>query len=74
MASRKEVKVAKIIVIQGANINWLCTRQPEIYGTTTAAELDAHIRRYAQQKGFDVEIFYSNSEGETINKVYQAHR
>jgi len=64
----------KILVIQGANMNWLGIRQPNIYGTTTAAEVDEQIRDYAREKEFDVEIFYSNSEGETIDKVYDAHR
>ena len=63
----------KILVVQGANMNWLGIRQPEIYGTTTAAELDEQIRQYATDKGFEVDIFYSNSEAETIDKLYEAH-
>ena len=32
-----------ILLVQGANMNWLGRRQPELYGTTTAAELDAML-------------------------------
>jgi 3-dehydroquinate dehydratase-2 len=63
----------RILLLQGANMNWLGIREPEIYGTTTAAELDQQILKYAQQKGFEVEIYYTNLEGEAINKLYEAY-
>lgn len=62
-----------IWVLQGANLNWLGTRQPEIYGTTTAAELDARIRDHARERGCTVEIHYTNIEGEMIELVQRAH-
>ena len=66
--------MTKILVIQGANLNWLGIREPEKYGTTTAAELDEQIRQYARERGFEVEVFYGNVEGETINRLYDAYR
>ena len=39
----------KLLLIQGANMEYLGRRQPELYGTTTAKELDALLRRQAQQ-------------------------
>jgi 3-dehydroquinate dehydratase II len=63
----------RILMLQGANMNWLGIREPETYGTTTAAELDQQIMKYAQQKGFEVEIYYTNIEGEAINKLYDAY-
>lgn len=62
-----------IWVLQGANLNWLGIRQPEIYGTTSASELDARIRDYAREKGVSVEIHYTNLEGEMIERVQRAH-
>lgn len=62
-----------IWVLQGANMNMLGIRQPEIYGRTTAEELDARLRDYAQQRGCTLEIHYTNLEGEMINLVHQAH-
>ena len=62
----------KILVLQGANMNWLGRREPELYGRTTAAELDAGLREYAAQRGFTVEIVYTNLEGEAIDCLYRA--
>jgi 3-dehydroquinate dehydratase II len=64
-------KTNKIILIQGANLNYLGKREPEIYGRTTAAELDATLVDYAKRRGIELEIFYTNLEGEAINKIYQ---
>lgn len=62
----------KILVVQGANMAHLGKRQPEIYGTTTAAELDAMLHAYAAGRGYSVEIFYTHVEGEAIGRIYQA--
>jgi 3-dehydroquinate dehydratase II len=64
----------KILLIQGANMNLLGVRQPEIYGRTTAAELDRMLLDYAKTKGFELEIFYTNSEGECIDRIIKAYR
>ncbi len=61
----------KILVIQGANMNWLGKREPEKYGTTTAAELDAMMRDHAAKHGYALEIFYTNSQGACIDRIYQ---
>lgn len=53
-------------------MNWLGKRQPEHYGSTSAAELDEMIRRHAQAKGYEVDIFYTNAEGAAIDRIYQA--
>jgi 3-dehydroquinate dehydratase-2 len=47
-------------------------REPQIYGTTTAAQLDAILQEHAHSKGIDLEIFYTNVEGEAISRIYQA--
>jgi 3-dehydroquinate dehydratase-2 len=62
----------KILFIHGANLNWLGRRQPEIYGRTTAAEVDQMCREHAEKRGYDLEIFYTNHEGEAIDKIYGA--
>ena len=64
----------RILLIQGANMEWLRKRQPELYGTTTAAGLDAMMMRDAEAKGLSLDIFYSNIEGEAISRIYQAAR
>ena len=66
------LKAMKILLLQGANMTYLGRRQPELYGTTTAAELDAMLLAFANEQGFELEIFYSNIEGEAINRLYRA--
>lgn len=62
----------RILLLQGPNMNWLGKRQPELYGRTTAAELDEICRAHAAARGYDLTIFYSNSEGVALDRIYQA--
>ncbi len=60
----------KILLLQGPNMNWLGRRQPELYGRTTAAELDDICRQHAADAGYDLDIFYTNSEGAALDHIY----
>ena len=64
--------MARILMIQGSNMILQGIRNQEIYGTTTAAELDKMMLDYAKGKGTELEIFYTNSEGECIDKIIKA--
>ena len=64
----------RLLLIQGANMEYLGRRQPELYGTTTAKELDAALRRHAKGLGVDLEILYTNTEGEAVSAIYRADR
>jgi len=64
--------VIQILLVQGANLTYLGKREPAIYGTTTAAELDAMLQAHARERGYTLDIFYTNVEGEAINRIYQA--
>jgi 3-dehydroquinate dehydratase-2 len=64
--------MTRILVIQGANMVHLGKRQPELYGRTTAAELDEMIRSHAERRGYEVEILYTNHEGEALDRIYAA--
>ncbi len=55
-------------------MEYLGRRQPELYGTTTAKELDAAVRRRAKQLSASVDIFYTNTEGEAVSAIYKADR
>ena len=61
-----------ILVVQGPNLSYLGKRQPEIYGTTTAAELDAMLHEHARRNDCTLDIFYTHVEGEAIGRIYQA--
>ena len=61
-----------ILLLQGANMAYLGKRQPEIYGTTPAAELDRMMQRHAKKRGVKLEICYTHIEGEAIGRIYRA--
>ncbi len=63
--------MTKILLVQGANPTFLGRREPEIYGTMTAAQLDAMLQRHAQDHSYHLDSFYTNIEGEAINRIYQ---
>jgi 3-dehydroquinate dehydratase II len=62
----------KILLVQGANMSYLGRRQPELYGTTTAAELDAMLLAHAAANRCELQIFYTHVEGKAIERLYQA--
>jgi 3-dehydroquinate dehydratase-2 len=62
----------KILLVQGPNMSYLGKRQPEIYGTTTAAELDAMLHKHAKAQKYSLEIFYTHSESDAIERLYRA--
>jgi 3-dehydroquinate dehydratase-2 len=62
----------KILLLQGANMSFLGRREPGLYGTTTAAELDAMLLAHAAANRYLLDIFYTNSEGEAIDRLYRA--
>ncbi|MFJ1254884.1 type II 3-dehydroquinate dehydratase [Cupriavidus sp. CuC1] len=64
----------RILLIQGANMESLGFRQPELYGTTTAVELDEMLRSDAAALGMQLDILYTNIEGEAIGAIYRAAR
>ncbi len=64
----------KLLLVQGANMEYLGRRQPELYGTTTAKELDAMLRRHARQLEVELDILYTNTEGEAVTAIYKADR
>lgn len=62
----------RVQVIHGPNLNLLGTREPEIYGSKTLAEIDSIITAEAQQLGIDVRCDQSNSEGGIIDLIHGA--
>ena len=61
--------MAKLLVLHGPNLNLLGTREPEVYGRTTLAEIDAMLAARAQAAGHDLESLQTNSELALIERV-----
>ena len=53
----------KLLLLHGPNLNLLGSREPEIYGRATLAEINADCEARAQAQGCALEAFQSNSEG-----------
>ena len=65
--------MADMLLIQGANMQWLGRRQPELYGTMTPGELDEMVRAHAGGLGVTLDIVYTAHEGSAIESVYGAY-
>jgi 3-dehydroquinate dehydratase-2 len=64
--------VKKVLVLHGPNLNLLGSRENEIYGNLTLAEINKRIKKFAKEKGFVVELYQSNHEGELVTKIQEA--
>jgi 3-dehydroquinate dehydratase-2 len=64
--------VAKLLVLNGPNLNLLGTREPGIYGTATLADIAGDLARRADDAGHEIETFQSNAEHELIDRVQAA--
>lgn len=59
-------------MLHGPNLNLLGTREPEVYGQTTLAEIDAELVRRGAAAGADVTSFQSNHEGALVDRIQAA--
>lgn len=62
----------RVLVLHGPNLNMLGQREPQIYGRTTLADIDAMLVSLGKELGVEVETFQSNIEGELVTKIQQA--
>ena len=63
--------MAGVLVLNGPNLNLLGTRKPEVYGSTTLADVEARCREEAGKLGLDLEFRQSNHEGQLIDWIHE---
>ena len=61
-----------VLILNGPNLNLLGTREPDIYGSLTLADIEAQCKTKSQALGLNVEFVQSNIEGELINSIHQS--
>ncbi len=64
--------MARILVLNGPNLNLLGTREPAVYGSATLADVEALCRAAAKAHGVDVECLQSNHEGVLVDAIQAA--
>lgn len=72
-AGESASRQARILVLHGPNLNLLGTREPNIYGKTTLANVHKKMEARARVAGLQLETFQSNHEGELVDRVQSAH-
>jgi len=63
---------ARVLVIHGPNLNLLGTREPQLYGSDTLADINAALAALAPELGLAVAFFQSNHEGALVDAIHQA--
>ncbi|MGD0121918.1 MAG: type II 3-dehydroquinate dehydratase [Candidatus Limnocylindrales bacterium] len=63
--------MTRVLVLNGPNLNLLGTREPEIYGHTTMAEMEDRLRKRAADLGLEIDCFQSNHEGALIDRLHR---
>ena len=64
--------MAELLLLNGPNLNLLGTREPEIYGLTTLAEIQTRLSREAERLGHRLHVFQSNAEHALIERLHAA--
>ncbi len=64
--------MSNLLLLNGPNLGLLGQREPEVYGTTTLADIEAQLREQAADFGHSLEAYQSDAEHELIERVHAA--
>lgn len=62
----------KVLVLLGPNLNMVGVREKGVYGTETAEDISTQTIKYAENNGFNADVYQSNHEGDLIDKIHFA--
>ncbi len=66
--------MSQVLVLNGPNLNLLGTREPEKYGSSSLADIEATLAQEAVELGVSIAFYQSNSEGALIDRVQAAKK
>lgn len=64
----------RILVLHGPNLNLLGTREPDVYGSLTLADINQRLEALAKARGAELSVFQSNHEGALVDRIQEAGR
>jgi len=64
--------MARILVLNGPNLNLLGSREPSVYGSTGLGEIETRLQEQARHQGHDLETLQSNAEHELVERIHAA--
>jgi 3-dehydroquinate dehydratase-2 len=64
--------MARLLLLNGPNLGLLGRREPQVYGKTTLAEVEAELRKLASAAGHELDAFQSESEPDLIRRIHAA--
>jgi len=64
--------MARLLLLNGPNLSLLGRREPEVYGKTTLAEIEAALKQQAKAAGHELDAFQSESEPDLIRRIHAA--
>ncbi|WP_323121515.1 type II 3-dehydroquinate dehydratase [Burkholderia alba] len=64
--------MTRLLVLHGPNLNLLGTREPEVYGRVTLAQIDQALAERAREAGAELASFQSNHEGALVDRIQAA--
>ncbi|WP_028080621.1 type II 3-dehydroquinate dehydratase [Solimonas soli] len=66
--------MSHLLLINGPNLNLLGTREPEVYGRQTLADIERDLAAEAARLGHQLAVFQSNHEGALVDRIQQARQ
>ena len=61
--------MAKVLVINGPNLDLLGKREPDVYGDETIDMINEEIKKMGKSEGVKIEFYQSNHEGDIVDKI-----